>query len=239
MRRNDIGSAHVARTRLRRLMYAGAAALVVVLVGIPSPASAHVTVTPSTTAAGAHAVLQFSVGHGCENSPTTRITIQLPAQITSVAPTRTASWTIAKQTEVVSPPVLDAHGDQIVQRVASVTFSAEIPLPDGYREVFELAVTLPEAKGTRLVFPTIQTCERGEAAWTEVPQDGHDVGELELPAPSFVVSEPAGDAHHHASARNTQATAGGDGVLTFAALTLGVLGSVLGGAALVRQRHLT
>ncbi|WP_198169392.1 YcnI family copper-binding membrane protein [Herbidospora daliensis] len=198
-------------------MYAGVAALIVVLVGIPSPASAHVTVTPSTTAAGAHAVLQFSVGHGCAKSATTKIAIQLPAQITSVAPTRAAGWTI-------------------VQQVASVTYSAEIPLPDGYREVFEIAVTLPEAKGTTLVFPTIQTCERGEAAWTEVPQDGQDVGELEQPAPSFVVSEPAVDPHHHASA---QPQSGGGGVLTFAALTLGVLGSVLGGAALVRQRHLT
>ena len=45
----------------------------------PSPASAHVTITPSTTAAGAFAVLEVSVGHGCEGSPTTEITIQMPA----------------------------------------------------------------------------------------------------------------------------------------------------------------
>ncbi|MFI6817470.1 YcnI family protein [Nonomuraea sp. NPDC050328] len=218
---------------MRRLVYAGAAALVVVL-GTACPASAHVTVTPSTTAAGAHAVLQFSVGHGCENSPTTRITIQLPPQITSVAPTRAAGWTITKQMEAVSPPVVDAHGNQIVQRVASVTFGAEVPLPDGYREVFELEVTLPAAKGTKLVFPTIQTCERGEAAWAEVPQDGQHVEELELPAPSFVVSEPVGGTHHHA-----QSASGGGGVLTLAALALGALGSALGGVALVRQRRLT
>src|SRR5689334_6301343 len=103
MRRNDIGSWRIQadrhdrrpdRTRARRITQAGAAALIAGAFGFASPAGAHVTVTPSTTAAGAHAVLQFSVGHGCADSPTTRITIQIPAQITSVTPTRTALWKV-------------------------------------------------------------------------------------------------------------------------------------------------
>ncbi|GIG00106.1 YcnI family copper-binding membrane protein [Catellatospora citrea] len=256
MRRNDIGSARIpadrhdrrpARTRARRAMQTGAAALIVSLFGFASPASAHVTVTPSTTAAGAHAVLQFSVGHGCADSPTTKITIQIPAQITSVTPTRTALWKIAKQTETVDPPAVDAHGNKIVQRVASVTFSTDTPLPDGYREVFELTVHLPEATGTKLVFPTIQTCAQGESAWIEVAQDGQNVEELKLPAPSFITSEPdegtahhmaTGDAHFMPSAATTPASRT-DRTLTLAALAAGILGSLLGGAALVRQRRRT
>ncbi|MGI5185587.1 YcnI family protein [Dactylosporangium sp. CA-152071] len=257
MRRNEIGPARTpARPWSRRAARAGAAAVVVGLVGIASPAGAHVTVTPSTTAAGAHALLQFAVGHGCGDSPTTRITIQIPAQITSVTPTRTALWKVTKQTETVDPPAVDAHGNKVVQRVASVTFSTDTPLPDGYREVFELTVQLPEAEGTRLVFPTIQTCERGESAWTEVPQDGKDVGELQLPAPSFVVAAPlngtegpdgtggtggTGGTHHHTLAGNSAATPAParDDTLTLAALAAGILGSLLGGAALVRQRRRT
>ncbi|WP_191843771.1 YcnI family protein [Catellatospora chokoriensis] len=256
MRRNDFGSAQIpadrpdrrpARTRARRAMQAGAAALIASVFGFASPAGAHVTVTPSTTAAGAHAVLQFSVGHGCADSPTTRITIQIPAQITSVTPTRTALWKIAKQTETVDPPAVDAHGNKIVQRVASVTFSTDTPLPDGYREVFELTVQLPEATGTKLVFPTIQTCAQGESAWIEVAQDGQNVEELELPAPSFITSEPGeGTAHHmttdDAHSEHSAATApvsGKDRALTFAALAAGALGTLLGGAALVRQRRRT
>ncbi|MEU8076697.1 YcnI family protein [Catellatospora citrea] len=256
MRRNDIGSARIqadrhdrrsARPRARRILQAAAATLLVSLFGFASPAGAHVTVTPSTTAAGAHAVLQFSVGHGCEDSPTTKITIQIPAQITSVTPTRTALWKIAKQTETVDPPTTDSHGNKIVQRVASVTFSTDTPLPDGYREVFELTVQLPEAKGTKLAFPTIQTCAQGEAAWIEVAQDGQNVAELELPAPSFIISEPDEDTAHHPStgdAHSLHSTAtapasGTDRALTLAALAAGVLGSLLGGAALVRQRRRT
>ncbi|WP_144127057.1 YcnI family protein [Catellatospora sichuanensis] len=254
MRRNDIGSVRAqadqhdrrsTRTRARRGMQISAATLIVSLFGLASPASAHVTVTPSTTAAGAHAVLQFSVGHGCRNSPTTKITIQIPAQITSVTPTRTALWKIAKQTQTVDPPVTDSHGTQIVQRVASVTFSTDTPLPDGYREVFELTVQLPEAAGTELVFPTIQTCEQGESAWIEVAQDGRNVEELELPAPRFTTSEPDEGTLHHMTTSNahpmhsaaTEPLSGTDRALTLAALAAGVLGSVLGGAALVRQRR--
>ncbi|GAA2356255.1 hypothetical protein Cme02nite_49340 [Catellatospora methionotrophica] len=254
MRRNDIGSALVpavrhhrrsARTLTWRVTRVSAAALTVGVFGFASPAAAHVSVTPSTTAAGAHAVLQFSIGHGCGDSPTTKVTIQIPAQITAVTPTRTALWTIAKQTATVDPPAVDAHGNKITQRVASVTFTTQTPLPDGYREVLELTVQLPEAAGTALVFPTIQTCEQGESAWIEVPQDGRNVAELELPAPSFTTTAPtAGTAHHPATgdahAMQPPATAAApatDRALTLAALAAGILGSILGGAALVRQRR--
>ncbi|MFD0591955.1 YcnI family protein [Catellatospora coxensis] len=215
MRRNDIGSARIqagrhdrrsTRTQARRVLQTSAATLIVSVFGFADPASAHVTVTPSTTAAGAHAVLQFSVGHGCEDSPTTKITIQIPPQITSVTPTRTALWTIAKQTETVDPPAVDAHGNKIVQRVASVSFSTQSPLPNGYREVFELSVQLPETAGTELVFPTIQTCEQGESAWIEVAQDGRNAEALELPAPSFTTSAPAAGTLHHTATGDAHAT---------------------------------
>ncbi|MET8154346.1 YcnI family protein [Actinoplanes sp. NPDC049668] len=225
-------------TWIRRLLLKGAAALIVSLAVPASAAGAHVSVTPSTTSAGAHAILQFSVGHGCEESPTTRITVQIPATITSVTPSRTALWKVEKRTEQVDPPVVDVHGNQIVERVAAVTFSTDTPLPDGYREVFELAVQLPDAAGTTLLFPTIQTCQQGEAAWIEVPQDGQNLAELALPAPGFTISGPVDGSHHHAAAAAPAATpAPKSDSLTLAALAAGVLGSVLGGVALLRQRR--
>jgi uncharacterized protein YcnI len=226
-----------------RFLRAGAVAVIIGTAGLASPAYAHVTVTPSTTAAGAHAVLEFSVAHGCEKSPTTAITVQIPAQITSVTPTRTALWEVTMKMEKVDPPAVDPHGNRIVERVGSVTFRTGTPLPDGYREVFALAVQLPEATGTTLVFPAIQTCEKGEAAWTEVPQDGQNIGELESPAPGFVLSAPDGATDHHAAPGSTQLAAAPapapgpvDGI-TLAALLTGIVGSVLGGVALFRQRR--
>lgn len=209
--------------------------VIVGVVGFASPASAHVTVTPSTTAAGAHAVLRFSVEHGCEDSPTTKIAIQIPPQITSVTPTRSALWKVEKRTEKVS------EGDKIVERVGSVAFMTDTPLPDGYRDVLELAVQLPDADGTTLTFPTIQTCEQGESAWTEVPQDGQSVGGLELPAPAFTISEPVAGSYHHAaiSKPTSPAVPAKADNLTLAALVVGLVGAVVGGIALFRQRRPT
>ncbi|ADB33218.1 conserved hypothetical protein [Kribbella flavida DSM 17836] len=259
MRRDEVrstrvrsgGGGHPLRTWARRVVQAGVGGLVLG-VGVAAPASAHVIVTPTTTAAGAHAVLEFSVGHGCKGSPTTRISIQMPAEIMSVSPTRSALWKVEKAMEKLDPPRTDAHGNEIAQRVASVTFSTATALPEGQREVFQLAVQLPETEGTKLVFPTIQTCQRGESAWIEVPQEGQEIAELDLPAPGFVVSKAGADDHRGAS--STAATAGDSHdaesparaqetnsgrLLPFAALAAGVIGCVLGGAALVRQRRQT
>ncbi len=240
------------RSRRTLRLGVGGCALVVGLIGWAAPAGAHVSITPSTTAAGASAVLEVSVGHGCEGSPTTEITIQMPPEINSVTPTRTALWEVEKQVERLDPPVADSHGNEIEERVASVTYSTDTPLPDGYRDTFELSVQLPDDEGATLVFPTIQTCERGESAWIEVAQDGQDMDELELPAPAFVISA-AGEGGH--GDMTTAAASTGDSesddrpvaapdsdgadALTIAALVAGLLGSVLGGAALVRQRRRT
>ncbi|PUA82759.1 YcnI family protein [Nocardioides currus] len=233
----------------RTVLRLGAASLVIGAVALAAPASAHVTVTPSTTAAGAYAVLEFSVAHGCEDSPTTEITISIPEGVNAVSPTRTALWEVEKETEQLDPPVADAHGNEVVERVASVTYRTDTPLPDGYRDTFQLSLQLPEAEGDTLVFPTIQTCEDGESAWIEVPQDGQDVDELELPAPSFVITEAGEGGHHDAAIAATshededegETGADHDGAepLTVAALVAGLLGTVLGGAALVRQRRRT
>ena len=65
---------------LRTLARLGAAPAVlgIAVLGVAAPAGAHVTITPSTTAAGAFAVLTVSVPHGCDGSPTTQIAIADP-----------------------------------------------------------------------------------------------------------------------------------------------------------------
>jgi uncharacterized protein YcnI len=235
MRRDDDEPGRKSRWP-RRIARIGAATLAVTAVGLASPAGAHVTVTSSTTAAGAHAILQFSVAHGCGDSPTTGITIQIPAQITSVTPTRNPLWQVSKRTEKVDPPVTDSHGNQITERVTAVTYRTDTPLPDGYRDVLELSVQLPETAGTDLLFPTIQTCETGESAWIEVPQDGQTIHELERPAPGFAVS--AGTLHHVATeAQPAPAPPASSNGVTLAALLAGLVGSALGAVSLFQQHR--
>lgn len=55
---------------------------------LAAPASAHVDIVASTTAAGARAVLELDVPHGCDGSATTALTVTMPPEITSATPTR-------------------------------------------------------------------------------------------------------------------------------------------------------
>jgi uncharacterized protein YcnI len=236
-----------ARRRRTAARLAAAALLPLVVVGLAAPASAHVSITPSSTVAGAYAVLDVSIPHGCDGSPTTEVTIQIPEEINAVSPTRNALWELEKETVQLDPPVTDSHGNQVTERVASITYRTGTPLPDGHRDVFELALQLPDAEGATLVFPTIQTCEQGEAAWIEVPEGGQDPDELELPAPAFVVT--AGSEARQASATTILAagpTAGSQEgssaevpVVAYAALGLSVLAVMLGVACLARLRRQT
>lgn len=232
-------------TRRIAARLAAAATLPLVVLGLAAPAGAHVTITPSTTVAGAYAVLDVSIPHGCDGSSTTEVTIQIPEEVIVVRPTRDSAWEQELETVPLDPPVTDSQGDQVSERTASVTYRVDTPLPDADRDVFELALQLP-ASGSTLVFPTIQRCELGEAAWIEVAEAGQDPEELALPAPAFVVT--AGSDSGQASA--TTVLAAGPAaprpepsvevpVAAYAALGLGALAVMLGVAWLTRLRRRT
>lgn len=225
-----------------------------VLLGV-APASAHVSVTPSSTAAGSSSVLSFSIGHGCDGSPTERIAIQVPEDILSVTPTRNPFWQARTVMEKLDEPVTDAHGNRVTERVSQVVYTARTPLPDGERDTFELSLSLPDAEGETLAFPTIQECVQGQTAWTEVAAEGQDGHDLESPAPLVTITAPEEDAHEHGTAETAaggDASAGTDETsgeasgesgtddgngLAIAGLVAGLLGLAAGGAALVVARR--
>lgn len=144
----------------------------------PLAASAHVTVTPSSTAAGAYSVLTFAIPHGCEASATTAIRITVPDSAASVTPTVNPGWDVAVQRD----------GD----RVAAVTYTAHAPLPHELRDTFELSVRLPDGViGDTIAFPVLQTCVDGEIDWA-----GTESGAAN-PAPVVVLTESTGGNHGH------------------------------------------
>lgn len=239
------------RTAARLGAPLGAAALLTL--GLAGPAAAHVTITPSDTAAGAYTVLTVSNGHGCEGSPTTEITIKMPEQINAVTPTRNPHYDVTKTMQQLAEPVTDAHGNEITERVGTVVYTAKTPLPDGYRDTFELSLQLPDTPGETLVFPIIQTCQDGESPWVEVPTEGQDPEELERPAPTVTITEAVGDGHGSEAGEQAAAETGGEtaeatpagesddsddsNTVAYAGLGAGVLGILVGGAALARGRR--
>lgn len=234
-----------------RIAGAGATALGIVALSAGA-ASAHVTVTPSTTAAGSYTVLTFSVGHGCEGSPTTKIAIQMPEAIPSVTPTLNQGWAVRKVSEKLAKPIEDAHGNKLTERVSQVVYTARTPLADGFRDTFELSVQVPDAEGDTVTFPVIQTCQKGQTSWIETPAEGQDEEELESPAPAFTITAASGEGHHGGAtdddaaeadeheAADADADADGDddgdgNGLAVGGLVAGIGGLALGGLALARS----
>ncbi|MDJ0338000.1 YcnI family protein [Cryobacterium sp. PH31-O1] len=200
----------------------------------PLAASAHVTVTPDATGAGAYTVLNFSTAHGCEGSSTTTMTIDIPKSITSVSPTVNPGWTVEKIDVDLATPIDDGHGNAITTRVGQISYRAATPLPDGFRDTFALSLQLPaDAEGETLEFPVLQTCEVGETNWNETTVPGED--EPALPAPFITVTAATGDAHGHSDADTEAETVAthDDAAAATAASADDVLARVLGAAGLV------
>ncbi|ASD23326.1 sortase [Cryobacterium sp. LW097] len=184
----------------------------------PLAASAHVDVEPSSTAAGSYSLLTFSLGHGCDGSATTGITIDIPDTITSVTPTINPGWDIT--------PLTDGQ----------VTYTALTPLADGLRTTFVLSLQIPEdaAVGDTLAFPVRQSCEVGETDWSETVVEGE--AEPAHPAPSLTVTEAGAESGHgHNAAAAADGAPAAEPIATDDVLArlLGIGGLIVGAVGLV------
>lgn len=243
-----------ARPAFRRTAVPIAAAGAIVL--LAAPAFAHVTMDVTESAVGAYTVATFSVPHGCDGSPTTRIAIKVPDAITEVTPTRNAFYDIKTVTTKLNPPSTAEDGDAITEKVSRIVYTAKTPLPADERDTLELSFQVPEdAKiGAVLEFPTIQTCEQGQTAWVDKTPAGGE--EPEHPAPAFTVTAATGESGHHAadtddtpsssdsdSAKESTAAVSSTSdddrssdALSWTALVAGALGLLAGGVAIIRSR---
>jgi uncharacterized protein YcnI len=243
------------KTTVVRLAAAAGTAAAAVLLST-APAWAHVGTSADEVAAGDTIALGLTIGHGCEDSPTTAVSIQIPDGVNNAQPFAHAGWTASSETEALVPPVTDAHGEELTERVAVITFTAEDgnALPHDVRDTFTVNFAAPDTPGETLHFKTIQTCEAGENAWID-EWDGEGE-EPESPAPSILVTEAAAEGGHDEETTDTteaeeaedvtdttEATADdsstsdddGNG-LAVAGVVLGGLGLATGGVALSRTR---
>jgi uncharacterized protein YcnI len=239
----------LARTRLITCLAVCSAALV----AWAAPAAAHVVFDgPDSGAAGSYVRTGFMVPHGCDGSPTTSLTVQIPEGITSVKPEAVPGWKASMTMRKLDKPVEAGHGQTIDEAPATVTWTGG-PLPDSEFVSFGVSMKLPEGKpGDVLTFPVVQTCEQGEVRWIEVAAEGEE--EPAHPAPQFTLTEAedshcAGNKDKHSAAKNGEAaqanieaepasatTSSGNG-LAVAALVVGAAGLILGGAALATARR--
>lgn len=167
--------------------------LVFALLGLPVVSAAHVVLEQQTAPAGSYYKGTFRVGHGCEGSPTTAITIRLPEPMASVKPMVKPGWTVTVRTEKLAQPLMH-HGKPVGEAVVEVSWSGG-PLSDAHYDEFALMMKLPDAPGRRW-FKVMQQCEQGANDWSQIPAEGQGMRDVKMPA-AVLDLLPAESRPHH------------------------------------------
>jgi uncharacterized protein YcnI len=170
----------------RMLLLAAATLAALAAIGT---ATAHVGTDPPTARAGATSIIGFVVGHGCEGSPTTSVSIRIPAGVTAAKPRPKPGWKLSIRKGRLPQPVKDFAGNRVTRGVLEVTWSGGRLLDDHY-DSFELRLGMPDTPGRALWFPTVQRCVRGVHRWIQIPRQGQP--EPDEPAPGVRLVRSSG-----------------------------------------------
>jgi periplasmic copper chaperone A len=159
----------------------------------------HITLQDSAAAAGSGYRAVLRVGHGCEGSPTTGITVTIPAGFNGAQPLVKPGWTAATRSGPLAVPY-EMHGTKFTEGVLEISWTAKTAadaLPDAFYDEFVLRGTTPKTPGP-LWFKVVQTCEKGSTAWVEVPAPGASAHSLKAPAALLeVLDVQAAGEHAH------------------------------------------
>lgn len=162
---------------------------------LAAPASAHVTIGTRETPVGSFYKAVFTVPHGCDGSSTVKISVQLPEGVISVKPMVKPGWTLDVKRGDYAKSYSFLHGAKFSQGPKEITWSGG-NIPDAYFDEFVLQTFIAGelAPGTTLYFPVIQTCEKGETRWDQIPTGKPDE-KLGQPAPALKLLPAAAKGH--------------------------------------------
>ncbi|MBB4845685.1 uncharacterized protein YcnI [Paucibacter oligotrophus] len=158
------------------------------LCGLSAGALAHVTLDQPEARAGEPYKAVLKVGHGCDGSATTRISVGLPAGFRGAKPSPKAGWRLELKRAPLATPY-ESHGKVIADELVEVTWTAqgeEHHLQDAWYEEFIVRGKLPEKTGP-LWFKVRQSCVKGEWDWSEIPANGDSTQGLKAPAARLIL----------------------------------------------------
>ncbi len=160
-----------------------------------SPSFSHVALEPRSAPAGSTYKAALVISHGCNGSPTTGVSVQIPPGFRGAKPYPKAGWTLSVERTPLAVPY-QQHGRRVTEDVTAIRWTATSPeaaLPDHQVDDFAWRGTLPESAGP-LWFKVLQTCAQGSAAWHEIPSTGEAGAALKLPAALLEVTSPVSPA---------------------------------------------
>ncbi len=167
-----------------RLLARAALACAVVASLASLPVRAHVGLEWPAAIAGTHYKATFRIGHGCGDSPTRQVVVDIPAGVRGARPMPRPGWNIA----------LERSGTEVT-RITWTARTAEDMLDSAHYDEFVLQARLPDAAGT-LYWPVRQVCVQGRLDWVQVPGAGQKPASLASPAPTLDVLPAEGAGGH-------------------------------------------
>lgn len=158
----------------------------------------HVVLDEPVALAGSSYKAALRVSHGCAGSPTTTITVRLPAGFQGAKPMPKPGWNLSIRREKLAQPY-SSHGKQVTGDVSEISWMAATPanwLPDAHFDEFVLRGTLPPTAGA-LWFKVLQTCETGQLDWSQLPREGSSTHGLTSPAALLELLPSGPTSHQH------------------------------------------
>lgn len=167
----------------RTIKSIGAVAMAMGGVAVTSIASAHLVLESQLALAGSIYKAIFRVGHGCGNSPTRQIAVDIPRGVRAARPMPKPGWALEIQREQLSQPYT-SHGRTVSEDVVRVIWTAKTKddvLPNAQYDEFVLVAQLPDKAGL-VYWPVRQVCEAGRNDWVEIPTPSQKLSDLKAPA---------------------------------------------------------
>ena len=213
----------------------------------PAAAQAHISIHPNTVPAGAFATLYARVPGEQEGAHVTKLDMLFPSGITSVEYANVPGWSVKVLSEKVSPPIQTDEGP-VSEQVSQVvwTWSGPLGMVDDNQFVeLPFSIVVPHTlAGHALEFRTVQTYSNGQVVhWIDPSLSAeHPAPRINVTAAAGVIEDVAGKeagpeagqtGTPAAAATSTSNASGASKGLALAALIVGILGLLAGGAALV------
>lgn len=167
--------------------------LAAILIGaLVAQAGAHPSLERREANVGAPYKGVMRVPHGCEGSATTRVRVQIPEGIIGVKPQPKPGWAIETTRGAYAQTYPYYHGAKLTEGVREITWSGRLA-DDHYDEFIFVGFVAASLKaGDTVHFPTVQECEKGSSAWTEIPATGQSAHDLKQPAPAVRLVQAQG-----------------------------------------------
>jgi uncharacterized protein YcnI len=216
----------------------------------PAAAQAHVSLHPNEVPTGSFATLGIRVPNEMEKANTVKLAVQVPPGFLDISTEYMPGWTSKVLTSKLAKPVQTDDGE-VTEQVREIVWTGDGGqgvIPPGQFVDFPISTEIPGKAGQVLTFKVLQYYDNGEVIrWIGSPGSGNPAPSIDVTAAGGLLQDVAGS--ETAPPKATPASSGSvvtadsgssDSAskgLGIAALIIGALGLLAGGAALLRSRR--